>query len=465
MSQGAGRTFASFSIFNYRVFFIGAFISNMGTWMARIGQDWLVLTKLTDHSASALGYVTALQFIPIAILAPFAGAMADRLPKRRLLIATQLLLALNAGILWVLIVTGTVQLWHVYLLALMQGVISAVDNPTRQSFVPEMVPLRLVPNAVGLNSASFNGARLLGPGLAGLIIAAWGIAPDIGINALSFIAVIGSLLLMRPGDLTPAPARRGPGAIREGIAYVRHRPDIVVILFMVFMLGTFGLNFQITNALMATAVFGKGAGEYGLLGSIMAIGTLAAALIAARRTQPRLRLLLGALTGFTIGIIILGFAPTYTIYAIVLVPVGLCALTVMTCANASVQLACDPQVRGRVMALYMAIFLGGTPIGAPVIGWVGEYLGPRWTLFAGGIATGLTVVIVLLWLRIGRGVQPVLAQRWPPRFDVAPVRKSRSADEDDDEPDILAPGTIPADVCPQSLEATETSSEGKPAGC
>ena len=415
--------FASFGFYNYRLYFTGSFIANVGTWMARVSQDWLVLTHLTNHSSAALGIITGLQFAPVALLATSAGAIADRFPKRRLIMGTQGGLAASSLVLFVLIATGTVQLWHVYLLAVVQGTIAALDNPTRQAFASEMVPNRYLPNAVGLNSASFNGARLLGPGLGGLLIAAFGVAPALLINGLSFAGPIMALHLMRTEELTPAPLRKGRGAIREGLRYVRGRPDIMLVMFVVFMLGTFGMNFQITNALMATTVFHKGAGEYGLLGSIMAIGTLAAALIAARRARPRLRIMLGALAGFTLFTGLLSLAPSYLTYSILLVPVGLFALTVLTTANSSVQLACEPEMRGRVMALYMAIFMGGTPLGAPIIGWVGQVWGARWTLAAGAIATGIAFIVAAWFIMTQDQIRLRLRFGWPPRVQVLRPRR------------------------------------------
>lgn len=426
IGEQARRTFASFAVANYAWYFVGSLVSNLGLWMGRTAQDWMVLTQLTDHSSTALGYVTALQFLPIAVLAPTMGAVADRWPKHTLLYITQSLLAANALVLWILDATGVIRLWQVFLIALIQGAISSLDNPARQAFVPEMVPMGLVPNAIGLNSTQFNCARLLGPGIGGLLIAAVGVPACLLVNALSFAAVIISLAVMDLSRLTPAPARRGKGAVREGIRYVRRRPDILVPMVIVFMLGTFGMNFQITNALMATKVFHKGPGEYGLLGSIMAVGTLAAALLAARRAHPRLRTLLVPMAGFAVFTAVLGLAPSYLVYAVTLVPVGLFALTVMTSANATVQMASDPDVRGRVMALYMAIFLGGTPIGAPVIGWVGDAWGPRWTLLIGSIATGLTVIGVLLFVSFHDGMRMALRAGWPPRVAVVhPVEDPR----------------------------------------
>ncbi len=390
--------FVSLSVRNYRLYFVGMLLSNIGLWMSRVAQDWLVLTVLTDHSSTALGVITGLQFLPIALLAPSAGALADRIPKRRLLLITQSAAALVWGVMALLTFLGVIQLWQVYALATASGVVAAVDNPTRQAFASEMVPDAYLTNAVGLNSTTFNASRLVGPGLAGLAIAALGIAPVIALNALSYVATLVALLLMNPAELHPAPLSRGRGSVRAGLAYVAHRPDIVLILFLVFMLGTFGLNFQVTNALMATIVFGVGSEQYGLMGTIMGIGTLGAALLAARRQSPRNLIIVAALGGFALFTALLAAAPTYVWYLVLLVPVGLTSLTVMTAANASVQLSTTPAMRGRVMALYMAIFMGGTPIGAPVIGWIGDAYGPRAALGIGAAATGIAFVVAVLFL-------------------------------------------------------------------
>ena len=293
-------TFSSLSIYNYRVYFAGALVSNVGTWMGRVAQDWLVLTQLTDNDPIALGVVTGLQFAPMVLLAPWAGMVADRFRKRRILFATQSMLAVTSLLTGVLVVTGVVELWHVYLLALLQGLATAIDNPARQTFVSEMVPRTSLANAVSLNSASFNAARILGPGVAGLVIAAVGTGPAFFVNTLSFVAVLLALTQMKTELLRPAPRSRGKGQIRDGLRYVRRRPDLILIMVLVFVLGTFGMNFQLTTALMATQQFHKGAGEYGLLGSIMAIGSLSAALMSARRPRPRLRILLVALAGFVV---------------------------------------------------------------------------------------------------------------------------------------------------------------------
>ncbi len=403
-------TFQALSNRNYRLYAAGGVVSNTGTWMQRVAQDWLVL-HLPGNSGTELGITTGLQFLPILILSPYAGLVADRFPKRRLLQVTQLMLAAPALLLGLLAVTGVVETWHVYALAFVFGVGAAFDGPARQSFVSEMVEPAMLTNAVGLNSASFNAARIVGPGVAGLMIAALGGGAEatgwvIGINALSYGAVIWSLQRMRVADLdTPEPAARGKGMIRDGMRYVRNRPDLMLVLAIVFFAGTFGLNFQMTSALMATDVYGKGAGEYGLLGSTMAIGSLAGALLAARRGRPRHRLVIGAAVAFGVAEMLAGLLPTYLTFALWTPVLGLTALTMITAANATVQLSVAPMMRGRVMALYMMIFMGGTPVGAPIVGWIGETFGARWTLIGGG---GMTVLGTLLAVAVFSRTQGML---------------------------------------------------------
>ncbi len=392
-------TFRALNSYNYRLWLSGSIVSNVGTWMQRVAQDWLVLTILTHHSAEAVGITTGLQFLPMLLLAPYGGLVADRVPKRLLLMGTQLLMGLLALGLGLLVVTGVVQLWMVYCFALLLGAATALDNPARQTFVSEMVPREHLPNAVGLNSATFNAGRLIGPGIAGLLIAWVGTGPVFMINAASFAAVLISLGRMRTRELRITPvSRRAKGQLRDGFRYVWHRPDIMLILVIVFMVGTFGLNFQMTTAFMATSVFHKGAGEYGILGSIMAIGSLAGALLSARRERPRMRHVVGAALAFGVFATINAMMPTYLLFAITLVPVGLSALTMITSANATVQMSVEPALRGRVMALYMAIFMGGTPIGSPIVGWLGEQFGARWSILAGGLVTIVTAVGAIVWL-------------------------------------------------------------------
>ncbi len=395
-------TFQALSIRNFRLYSMGGLISNTGTWMQRVAQDWLVL-ELT-HSGTALGITTGLQFLPFLLVTPFAGLIADRYPKRRLLMATQLSLAVSAGLLGLLAVTGTATVWYVYALALLFGVGTAFDAPARQSFVVEMVGRDNLPNAVGLNSASFNLGRIVGPGLAGLLIAALGSGVTatgwvILLNAVSYLAVIGSLRAMHGSELSPSPlAVRAKGALRDGVRYVLARPDLIFVFIVAFFAGTFGLNFQMTTALIATGTFHKGAGEYGLLGSVMAIGSLTGALLAARRGYPRRLVLVLAAGSFAVAEIVAGLMPTYWLFALWLPVVGVCALTMLNSLQTVVQLSVDADIRGRVMALYMMILMGGTPFGAPVVGWVGETFGARWTLIGGGLATLVAVILATAWL-------------------------------------------------------------------
>jgi MFS family permease len=398
-------TFHSLRIRNYRIYAGGALLSNVGTWMQRVAQDWLVL-ELTDNSATALGIVTGLQFLPMLLLSPSAGLVADRFAKRKVLVVTQLMMAAPALLLGVLALSGSVQLWHTYVLAFLFGVGTAFDAPARQSFVVEMVGTDDLANAVGLNSASFNSARIVGPAIAGFTIAALGSGVEatgwaILANGISYFAVIASLMRLDPRDLTPSdPVARGQGGIREGVSYVRGRPDLMLVLATVFFVGTFGLNFQMTSALMATEVFHKGAGEYGLLGSFMAVGSLAGSLLAARRANPRVRTVLAGAFVFSVLLIAVGMMPTYWSFAATLPLVGLTALTMITTANATIQLTVRADMRGRVAALYMMIFMGGTPLGAPLIGVIGEVFGARWTLTGGGLITLAGLVVSLgLYLR------------------------------------------------------------------
>ncbi|HEX6919164.1 MAG TPA: MFS transporter, partial [Actinomycetes bacterium] len=334
------------------------------------------------------------------------GMLADRYSKRRLLVVTQAFMGAVGAVLGVLDITGVVQVWHVFVLAFLLGVGTAVDNPARQSFVIEMVGHDDLANAVGLNSASFNLGRVIGPALAGFLIVLVGTGPVFLINAVSFGAVILALQKMTAADLQPSPrAGRGPGQVLEGLRYVRSRPDLMLIMTVVFFVGTFGLNFQMTTALMATEVFGKGAGQYGLLGSIMAIGSLSGALLSARRGRPRLRLLILAAVAFGVVEVMAGLMPTYWLFALSLIPVGLCALTFLNSANATMQLAVDPVMRGRVMAIYMAVFFGGTPLGAPLVGAVAEAMGARWSLILGGLVSAAAASVAGLVLARRKGVE------------------------------------------------------------
>jgi MFS family permease len=399
-------TFRALSNRNYRLYASGGVVSNIGTWMQRIAQDWLVL-QLTGQNGTALGITTGLQFLPILLFSPYAGVLADRFPKRRMLQVTQLMMAVPALLLGLLALLGVAQTWEVYAIAFVFGIGSAFDAPTRQAFVNEIVGPDNLTNAIGLNSASFNFARILGPGAAGLLVAAFGGGvPATGaviiLNALSYGAVVYALQRMDPELLdTPERAKRDKGMVRAGLRYVRSRPDLMLILTIVFFAGTFGFNFQMTSALMATEIFHKGAGEYGLLGTTMAVGSLAGALLAARRRgRPRHRLVIGAAVAFGVAEMVASLMPTYLAFLLLTPLIGVFAITMANSANATVQLSVSPLMRGRVMALYMMIFMGGTPLGAPVIGWVGQTFGARWTLIGGGVATILgTALAVLVFSR------------------------------------------------------------------
>ena len=392
--------FTALANHNYRIYLTGSFVSNIGTWMQRVAQDWLVL-ELSGGSGVAIGVTTGLQFLPMLLLSPYGGLIADRFDKRRVLKITQLWLALCAATLGVLAITGLAVTWHVYLLALLFGVGTAFDNPARQAFVPEVVGAEHLPNAIGLNSAAFHAARIVGPALAGLVIAAVGSGWAILSNGVTYAAFIAGLVLIDTRRLKTSPrVERAKRQIRDSLSYVRSRSDLVLVLSIVFCVGTFGMNFQMTSALMAQQEFHRGAQEYGILGTFMAVGSLGGALLAARRRHaPSAAFLVTMAVVFGVLEVVAGLMPTYWSYAAVLPVLGLAALLTLTAANASVQLRVDPALRGRVMALYMMVLLGGTPIGAPLLGWIGEVLGARWTLIGGGALTVLGVILSVLLVR------------------------------------------------------------------
>ena len=394
-----GSMFAALANRNYRIYVSGSFVSNIGTWMQRVAQDWLVL-ELSGGSGLAVGITTGLQFLPMLLLSIWGGLVADRFDKRLVLKITQAWLGLCAAVLGVLAITGVAVTWHVYLIAFAFGVGTAFDNPARQAFVPEVAGKEHLPNAIGLNAAAFNAARIVGPALAGLVIATFGTGWAILSNAVTYTAFIVALILVDARLLKPSvPAARAKRQIREGLAYVRRRPDLLLVFGTVFFVGTFGLNFQMTSALMAQQEFHKGAQEYGILGTIMAVGSLAGALLAARRrAAPRGRFVVGMAVVFGLIEIAAGLMPTYWTYAAILPVLGLAALLTLTAANATVQMNVDPQLRGRVMALYMMVLMGGTPIGAPILGWVGEVFGARWTLLGGGALSTLGVLLCVVLL-------------------------------------------------------------------
>jgi MFS family permease len=387
-------TFRSLRSFNYRVWAAGAIVSNIGTWMQRTAQDWLVLTQLTHRNATAVGVVMALQFAPPLLFLPLTGFAADHLDRRKLLAATQGAMGALALGLGLLTISGRVQLWHVYGFAFLLGCATAFDTPARLTFVSDLVGEEDLSNAVALNSTSFNAARMIGPALAGLLIAGIGTGWVFLANAVSFAAILGSLGLLRVHELHPR-SRALPtrGSLAEGFRYVWRRPDLKAVLLMLFLICTFGLNFPIFISTMAVTVFHAGAGQYGLLSSIMAIGSVAGALLAARREKPHIALLFVGAAIFGVGFALAAVMPRYGLFALALVIIGVSAQTFTTAANSTVQLATEPVMRGRVMAILVAIALGGTPIGAPFVGWVADTFGPRWALGVGA-ASGFAAAIV-----------------------------------------------------------------------
>ncbi len=402
MSAPATGMFRSLRGYNYRLWVGGAFVSNVGTWVQRTAQDWLVLTVLTQHSAAAVGIVMALQFGPQFLLLPWTGFAADHFDQRKLLIATQTAMAVLALLLGVLAVSGLVALWHVYVFAFLFGSAAAFDAPVRQVFVAQLVGDADLANAVALNATSFNAARLIGPAIAGLVIAAVGTGWAFLINGVSFVAVLASLLSLRASALHPQPrAHRTAGSFTQGLRYVWSRGDLKTILVMLFLIGTFGLNFPIFISTMAVGVFHADAGGYGLLSSIMAIGTVSGALLSARRRRPGFAALLAGAGVFGIGCTLAAIAPDYWLFAAALVVIGVAALTFTNTTNAVMQLSTEPTMRGRVMALRIGVALGGTPIGEPIVGWVADHWGPRWALGVGA-ASGFAAAAVAIFFMMQR---------------------------------------------------------------
>lgn len=382
------RTFASLAHFNFRLWFAGNILASSAMWMQRVAQDWLVLTVLTDQSGTQVGIVTALQFLPMMLISPWTGVVADRVDRRRLVQITQSISGILGLGLGILILSGVIQLWHVHLFALLGGISSAFDSPARQAFVAEMVPPTSVANAVALSGMSFTSARLIGPVGAGLIIDRVGVGWVFVINAAIFIVPVVLIALMRVHELNPRDhAPRARGQIREGLRYIANRPDLIVVFVLMSVVASLGLNFQLTSAMMATTVFRKGAGEFGLLATFAAIGGVTGALVAARVGAARLGFLIPAATAFGVMLIVVSLAPSYVAYAALVIPLGTASMLTMTSANSVLQTRTPDGIRGRVMSLYTIVFLGTTPIGAPFIGWVGETFGARWALAVGGAAT------------------------------------------------------------------------------
>jgi MFS family permease len=376
-------TFAALKIRNYRLYFSGQVVSNTGTWMQRIAQDWLVLS--ITNSPIAVGVTTALQFLPMLLFGLWGGVIADRYPKRTLLIGTQLVMAVLAAVLAVLTLTGHVQVWNVYAAAFGLGLVAVVDTPTRQTFVNEMVPPALIRNAVSLNTGNFQLARMVGPAVAGVLITVVGSGWAFAFNAVSYLAVIGGLLLMNTRELQQFQrAPRAKGQVREGLRYVRNRPNLLWIIVLIFFIGTFGYNFAIILSAYAKNVFDSGAAVYGLLNTALAVGSVVGALLAARRATAKMGFLFAMSGGFAAMLILTGLTPWFIPFAIALVVTGWLSVSFNTTANATVQLSTDSAVRGRVMSLYMLVFAGGTPIGSPIVGAITEHWGAPMALIVSG---------------------------------------------------------------------------------
>lgn len=394
MTTSFRNIFRSLRIANYRLWAGGALVSNVGTWMQRIAQDWLVLTILTPNNATSVGIVMALQFGPALLFLPLSGYVADRFDLRRTLQITQGLQCLLALGLGLLTITGIVTLYQVYVFAFLLGAITAFDAPARQAFVSELVGEDDLSNAVALNSTSFNAARMLGPAVAGGLIAVTGPGWVFLINAASFAGVLSALGFIRPESLVGRRKKRSRGGLLAGFRYVLRRGDLIAILCMLFLFSTFGLNFPIFISTMSVKAFHVGAGAYGVLTSMLAVGTLAGALFAASRAAPKLSHLISGAFGFGLCCILAALMPHFWLFGAVLIGVGLAQQTFMTSANSLVQLSTHPAMRGRIMALYMGISMGGTPVGGPVAGYLVDTFGPRWTL--GGLAgmAGLTAALI-----------------------------------------------------------------------
>jgi MFS family permease len=384
---------------NYRLFFLGQLVSVAGTWMQTVAQSFLVL-GLT-HSGTQLGLTTAARFVPMLLFGPMGGLIADRMDKQRVMYVTQTLSGVLVAAFAVLIATHSIQLWIVYVLAVALGCVNVFDNPARQSFISEMVSAKDLPNAVTLNSVSINMARIFGAALGGVIAAGLGLGLCFACNALSFGAVLISLAAMRKSELLPA--RRVPrerGQVRQGLRYVRSTPELIIPLVMIAVIGTLAWEFPVTLPLMARRVFHGGAAAYGLMASVMGIGAVVGGLISASRPRPRTRALCLAAVGWGIAILAASAAPTLPLELVALAFVGYGSITFNSQAKTTLQLAAKPTMRGRVMALWALAWLGSTPLGGPIVGWVGQVAGARWALVIGGVPTLLCGV--LAWPALSR---------------------------------------------------------------
>lgn len=403
--------FRSFASINYRIWFAGALVSNIGNWMQATAQDWVVLTDLTNQDAIAMGITMALQFAPPLLLVPLTGWAADRFDRRKLLLVTQTTPMLLSVLTGTLLLTGVMTLPLMYVMAFAFGMSQAFDAPARQAFVSDIVSGPNVSNAVALNSATFNLSRMIGPAVSGFLIVAVGGGWVFVINAATYLAMILALYFMRVDKLVARVRSKKTGKINEGFSYLATRPDLIVVFVMVFLISAFCMNFPIFASTMALE-FGRDADGYGFLSSILAVGSLVGALLAARRAQARMRVVIFAAWGIGSTMLVSAFMPGYVSYATVLVFVGFSVVTVLTTANAYVQTTTDDRLRGRVMAMYMALLMGATPIGAPLIGWVADAFSPRIAIGAGAVAGLLAGAVGLGWLLISGRLRKDRSQRF-----------------------------------------------------
>jgi MFS family permease len=399
-------TFRSLAGYNYRLWAAGALVSNVGTWMQRTAQDWIVFTELTRNDATAVGFTMALQFGPSLLLLPLTGYAADHFDRRRILMVSQSLQSVLALTLGILAITGTADLWHVYALAFLLGCVTAFDAPARQTFVAELVSDKNLSNAVALNSTSYQVARMAGPALAGLLIAGVGTGWVFLINAATFGGVLAALAALRVQELhRHERAVRKAGSFIEGFRYVQGRPDLIVVLTMLFLVATFCMNFAVFVSAMAVTVFATGAGGFGLLSSMLAVGSVTGALSSARREKPRAILLLSSVFLLAICFSIAAVMPTYVAFGLALMTLGWCLQTFTTTANSTVQLWTEPAMRGRVMAIYMGIVNGCTMFGSPFVGWIANHYGARWSLMVGAAAGLMATVVGIRYLVKHRGLR------------------------------------------------------------
>jgi MFS family permease len=419
-------TFQSLGVRNYRLFWTGQGTKLIGLWMQFIAQDWLVL-ELTDDSAYALGLVTALQFAPVLLLSLYGGKLADRHDKRRLLIGANAIFSVLALGLGLLVTTGRVNIGWVFVFAALFGMVSAIETPVRQAFVSELVPRELLPNALSLSAAAFNSARVIGPVLAGGAIALFQTGPVFLLNTLTFLAPLVALIRMRTADLHREPAAPTRARIRDGLVYLWRREDLLLPIVLLFAIGLVGFNFQLTLAVLAKAVFHTGPAQFGLLSTALALGSVAGALAGtARRSRPSVYVVIGAAIGFGALETLVGLSPTFLIMALVLVPTGFFMIYFAQATNQRVQLGTEAAFRGRVMAMFVLVFLGTTPIGAPAIGWLSEHYGPRTGVWAGGAASLLAALVALGWQLRRSGSRIRLRLRPQPRLYITVDAKGSS---------------------------------------